>query len=139
MNLAVIFVFLLLLISLYGYYLMIKKSKLEKEIRDNKLDYSCFRCKKVISIDDKKCPNCEFVTIFGNRKKIGKIDALKAKSQKAPVLFRFFQLIPPQDFLFGLEWNPQFEGAERAGSGGGTATYGMVPMFVGTPLAKPQE
>lgn len=69
MNLAVIFVFLLLLISLYGYYLMIKKSKLEKEIRDNMLDYSCFRCKKVISIDDKKCPNCEFVTIFGNRKK----------------------------------------------------------------------
>lgn len=47
---------------------------------------------------------------------------------------RFFQLIPPQDFLFGLEWNPQFEGAERAGSGGGTATYGMVPMFVGTLL-----
>ena len=45
---------------------------------------------------------------------------------------RFFKLIPPQDFLFGLEWNPQFEGAERAGSGGGTATYGMVPMFVGT-------
>ena len=28
---------------------------------------------------------------------------------------RFFKLIPPQDFLFGLEWNPQFEGAERAG------------------------
>ena len=47
---------------------------------------------------------------------------------------RFFQLIPPQDFLFGVEWNPQFEGAERAGSGGGTATYGMVPMFVGTLL-----
>jgi len=45
---------------------------------------------------------------------------------------RFFKLIPPQDFLFGLEWNPQFEGAERAGSGGGTATYGMIPMFVGT-------
>lgn len=45
---------------------------------------------------------------------------------------RFFELIPPQDFLFGLEWNPQFEGAARAGSGGGTATYGMVPMFVGT-------
>ena len=45
---------------------------------------------------------------------------------------RFFKLIPPQDFLLGLEWNPQFEGAERAGSGGGTATYGMVPMFVGT-------
>lgn len=45
---------------------------------------------------------------------------------------RFFKLIPFQDFIFGLEWNPQFEGAERAGSGGGTATYGMLPMFVGT-------
>jgi phosphate transport system permease protein len=45
---------------------------------------------------------------------------------------RFFKLVPPQDFLLGLEWNPQFEGAERAGSGGGTATYGMLPMFVGT-------
>jgi phosphate transport system permease protein len=47
---------------------------------------------------------------------------------------RFFQLIPPTDFIFGTEWNPQFEGAERAGSGGGTATYGMLPMFVGTLL-----
>ena len=45
---------------------------------------------------------------------------------------RFFKLIPIQDFIFGLEWNPQFEGAERAGSGGGTATYGMLPMLVGT-------
>ena len=45
---------------------------------------------------------------------------------------RFFNLVPISDFLFGLEWNPQFEGAERAGSGGGTATYGMLPMFVGT-------
>lgn len=48
---------------------------------------------------------------------------------------RFFKLVPPQDFLFGLTWNPQFEGAERAGSGQeGLATYGMVPMFVGTLL-----
>jgi len=47
---------------------------------------------------------------------------------------RFFNLVPPQDFLLGLEWNPQFEGAERAGSGGGSATYGMIPMFVGTLL-----
>ena len=45
---------------------------------------------------------------------------------------RFFKLIPIQDFLLGLEWNPQFDGAERAGSGNGTATYGMIPMFVGT-------
>ena len=45
---------------------------------------------------------------------------------------RFFALVPIQDFLFGSVWNPQFEGAERAGSGGGTALYGSVPLFVGT-------
>ncbi|HSG03721.1 MAG TPA: phosphate ABC transporter permease subunit PstC [Marinobacterium sp.] len=45
---------------------------------------------------------------------------------------RFFKLVPPTEFIFGTEWNPQFEGAERAGSGGGTAVYGMLPMFVGT-------
>ena len=30
---------------------------------------------------------------------------------------RFFSLVPVSEFLFGLTWNPQFEGAERAGSG----------------------
>lgn len=45
---------------------------------------------------------------------------------------RFFALVPFQDFLFGTVWNPQFEGAERAGSGGGMALYGSVPLFVGT-------
>ena len=45
---------------------------------------------------------------------------------------RFFDLIPPDEFLFGLTWNPQFEGAVRAGSEGGDPEYGMVPMFVGT-------
>lgn len=48
---------------------------------------------------------------------------------------RFFRLVPFDEFVFGLVWNPQFEGAERAGSGQmGLATYGMVPMFVGTLL-----
>ena len=45
---------------------------------------------------------------------------------------RFFKLIPIDEFLFGLTWNPQFEGAERAGSEGSPAKYGMLPMFVGT-------
>ena len=46
---------------------------------------------------------------------------------------RFFALVPVEEFLFGLTWNPQFEGAERAGSGQmGLATYGSVPLFVGT-------
>ena len=46
---------------------------------------------------------------------------------------RFFTLISPAEFLLGLTWNPQFEGAERAGSGQeGIATYGSVPLFAGT-------
>jgi len=45
---------------------------------------------------------------------------------------RFFALIPVSEFLFGTTWNPQFEGAERAGSAGAAATYGSVPLFVGT-------
>ena len=46
---------------------------------------------------------------------------------------RFFALVPVSEFLFGMTWNPQFEGAERAGSGQmGLATYGSVPLFAGT-------
>ena len=46
---------------------------------------------------------------------------------------RFFAIVPVSEFLFGLTWNPQFEGAERAGSGQlGLATYGSVPLFLGT-------
>ncbi len=49
--------------------------------------------------------------------------------------FRFFTLVPISEFLFGLTWNPQFEGAERAGSGQmGLSTYGSVPLFAGTML-----
>jgi phosphate transport system permease protein len=47
---------------------------------------------------------------------------------------RFFALVPISEFLFGTTWNPQFEGAERAGSGGGDSVYGSVPLFVGTLL-----
>ncbi len=47
---------------------------------------------------------------------------------------RFFALVPISEFLFGTSWNPQFEGAERAGSGGGEAVYGSVPLFAGTLL-----
>ena len=46
---------------------------------------------------------------------------------------RFFALVPATEFLFGTVWNPQFEGAERAGSGQqGLDAYGSVPLFVGT-------
>ena len=59
---------IILLIALYGYYISIKKSKLEREIRKNNLDYNCFECKKTISINDIKCPYCSFVTLYGKRK-----------------------------------------------------------------------
>ena len=46
---------------------------------------------------------------------------------------RFFALIPIDEFLFGTVWNPQFEGAERAGSGQeGLSQYGSLPLFAGT-------
>ena len=46
---------------------------------------------------------------------------------------RFFALIPIDEFLFGTVWNPQFEGAERAGSGQqGLSQYGAIPLFAGT-------
>ena len=46
--------------------------------------------------------------------------------------FRFFALVPVSEFLFGVTWNPQFEGAERAGSAGATPEYGSIPLFAGT-------
>jgi len=45
---------------------------------------------------------------------------------------RFFKLVPVTEFLFSTTWNPQFEGAERAGSAGASAVYGSVPLFAGT-------
>ena len=46
---------------------------------------------------------------------------------------RFFRLIPPLEFLTGTVWNPEFEGAARAGSGQeGRAAYGSIPLFAGT-------
>ena len=42
-------------------------------------------------------------------------------------------MIPYDEFLFGTVWNPQFEGAERAGSGQeGLSQYGAIPLFAGT-------
>lgn len=57
-----------LLIALYGYYLSIKISKLEKEIRKNNLDYECFECKEKFSVNEVKCPKCSFVTLYGKRR-----------------------------------------------------------------------
>tara|TARA_R110002110_G_scaffold66978_1_gene183054 strand:+ start:155007 stop:156395 length:1389 start_codon:yes stop_codon:yes gene_type:complete len=45
---------------------------------------------------------------------------------------RFFQMIPIQEFLFGLEWSPQM--AIRADQVGASGSFGFVPLFVGTLL-----
>lgn len=45
---------------------------------------------------------------------------------------RFFQTVPVNEFLFGLEWSPQM--AIRADQVGGSGAFGAVPLFVGTLL-----
>tara|TARA_B100001057_G_C22636847_1_gene866592 strand:- start:201 stop:482 length:282 start_codon:yes stop_codon:yes gene_type:complete len=62
------FATIFLIIALYGYYTSIKMSRLEKEIRKNKLDYECFECKEKFSVNEIKCPKCSFVTLYGKRK-----------------------------------------------------------------------
>ncbi len=43
---------------------------------------------------------------------------------------RFFQSVPVQDFLFGLQWSPQI--AMRADQAGSSGAFGAVPVLVGT-------
>lgn len=43
---------------------------------------------------------------------------------------RFFSMISPVEFLFGLEWSPQI--ALRADQVGAQGAFGAVPLFVGT-------
>ncbi len=43
---------------------------------------------------------------------------------------RFFQVIPLQEFLFGLTWSPQM--AIRADQVGSSGAFGAVPVFAGT-------
>jgi phosphate transport system permease protein len=46
--------------------------------------------------------------------------------------WRFFQLVSPGEFLFGLEWSPQT--ALRADQVGSSGAFGAVPIFAGTLL-----
>ncbi|MEM7290814.1 MAG: phosphate ABC transporter permease family protein, partial [Pseudomonadota bacterium] len=49
--------------------------------------------------------------------------------------FRFFQMVPLFDFLFGYHWSPQsaFEGAGRdALSDDNSRIFGAIPLFLGT-------
>jgi phosphate transport system permease protein len=45
---------------------------------------------------------------------------------------RFFQLVPPSQFLLGLEWSPQT--AIREDQVGSSGAFGAVPLFAGTLL-----
>ncbi|MFT5174826.1 MAG: phosphate transport system permease protein [Gammaproteobacteria bacterium] len=45
---------------------------------------------------------------------------------------RFFNEIPPLDFLFGLEWSPQT--AIRADQVGASGAFGSIPLLAGTML-----
>jgi phosphate transport system permease protein len=45
---------------------------------------------------------------------------------------RFFALVPPSEFLFGLTWSPQV--AIRADQAGSSGAFGSIPLFWGTIL-----
>lgn len=45
---------------------------------------------------------------------------------------RFFQKVPPMDFLTGTQWSPQT--AIRADQGGSSGAFGVVPLLTGTLL-----
>ena len=66
---AFILSLLILSFALYGYYLLVRKSKLERELRQNNLDYEGFKCKEKLPIDTLKCPKCSLITIYGSRRK----------------------------------------------------------------------
>jgi phosphate transport system permease protein len=44
--------------------------------------------------------------------------------------YRFFEMYPIKDFLFGLKWSPQT--ALRADQAGSTGAFGAIPIFAGT-------
>jgi predicted nucleic acid-binding Zn ribbon protein len=62
------FSIIFLIVVLLGYFNAVKMSKREKEIRRNKLDYECFECHAKIDVNERKCPECSFVTLYGKRR-----------------------------------------------------------------------
>jgi phosphate transport system permease protein len=66
---------------------------------------------------------CSLVAILTT---IGIIGSLLAES------WRFFQLVPLSEFLFGLRWEPQI--ALRADQVAGAGAFGVIPVFTGTLL-----
>ena len=65
---GLIFALIFLAFTLYGYFLAVRPSKLEREIRKNKLIYQCFECKAEFSVNESKCPECSFETLYGKRR-----------------------------------------------------------------------
>jgi len=59
----------LIIAALYGYFSSIKITPLEKDIRKQGLKYECFECKKKISVELERCPDCQLITIYGQRKR----------------------------------------------------------------------
>lgn len=57
-----------LIVALYGYFISVMPGKREREIRKNKLPYQCFECKAEFSVNEKKCPECSFETLYGKRR-----------------------------------------------------------------------
>ena len=45
---------------------------------------------------------------------------------------RFFEAVPPSDFLFGTKWSPQT--SIRSDQVGSSGSFGAIPLFVGTLL-----
>ncbi|MCI4665015.1 MAG: phosphate ABC transporter permease subunit PstC [Neomegalonema sp.] len=45
---------------------------------------------------------------------------------------RFFSVVPFQDFLFGLTWDPTFQGADEEGHSVDSRGFGFVPLIFGT-------
>ncbi len=44
--------------------------------------------------------------------------------------YKFFQIVSPADFIFGLKWSPQL--AIRADQAGSSGAFGAAPLFAGT-------
>jgi len=62
------FAIVFLILVLLGYFNAVKMSKREKEIRKNKIDYECFECHAKFDVNERKCPECSFITLYGKRR-----------------------------------------------------------------------
>ena len=52
-----------------GFFYYTRPTQMEKDIKNGGGEFDCFRCKRKLNMSVLKCPNCELVTLFGQRKK----------------------------------------------------------------------